>query len=136
MVRALHIGILSNSEGSAGNCILYLRKKFLPFFNHKRVLLYSDATRAVKIIKRIAEKIAVKAGGNMYRLLLNDERGAVTIDWVTLTAGILLLGIMIVYSVMNDSAGYLMDEFEDLNAQYAADAIDVSALGQQIDTNQ
>ena len=71
----------------------------------------------------------------MYRLLLNDERGAVTIDWVTLTAGILLFGIMIVYSVMNDSAGYLMDEFETLNARYAADAIDVSALGQEIDFN-
>lgn len=71
----------------------------------------------------------------MYRLLLNDERGAVTIDWVTLTAGILLFGIMIVYSVMNDSAGYLMDEFETLNARYAADAIDVSALRQEIDFN-
>ena len=71
----------------------------------------------------------------MYRLLLNDERGAVTIDWVTLTAGILLFGIMIVYTVMNDSAGYLMDEFETLNARYAADAIDLSALGQEIDFN-
>lgn len=71
----------------------------------------------------------------MSRLLLNDERGAVTIDWVTLTAGILLFGIMIVYSVMNDSAGYLMDEFETLNARYSADAIDVSALGQEIDFN-
>ncbi len=71
----------------------------------------------------------------MYRLLLNDERGAVTIDWVTLTAGILLFGIMAVYTVMNDSAGYLLDEFETLNARYAADAIDVSALGQQIDIN-
>ena len=71
----------------------------------------------------------------MYRLLLNDECGAITIDWVTLTAGILLFGIMIVYSVMNDSAGYLMDEFETLNARYSADAIDVSALGQEIDFN-
>ena len=72
----------------------------------------------------------------MYRQLLSDESGAVTIDWVTLTAGILLLGIMFVYSVMNDSAGYLLDEFEILNAQYTADAIDVYALGQQIDINQ
>ncbi len=71
----------------------------------------------------------------MSRLLLNDERGAVTIDWVTLTAGILLFGIMIVYTVMNDSAGYLMDEFETLNARYAADAIDLSALRQEIDFN-
>ena len=58
------------------------------------------------------------------------------LHWITLTAGILLLGIMIVYSVMNDSAGYLMDEFETLNAQYAADAVDVSALGQQNDLGQ
>ncbi len=71
----------------------------------------------------------------MNRLLLNDERGAVTVDWVTLTAGVLLFGIMVIYTVMNDSAGYLMDEFEVLNAQYAADAIDVSALEQQIDIN-
>jgi len=71
----------------------------------------------------------------MSRLLLNDERGAVTIDWVTLTAGILLFGIMIVYTVMNDSAGYLMDEFETLNARYAADAIDLSALRQEINFN-
>ncbi|MEE9195051.1 MAG: pilus assembly protein [Alphaproteobacteria bacterium] len=71
----------------------------------------------------------------MNRLLLNDERGAVTVDWVTLTAGVLLFGIMVIYTVMNDSAGYLMDEFEVLNAQYAADAIDVSALDQQIDIN-
>ncbi len=71
----------------------------------------------------------------MNRLLLNDERGAVTVDWVTLTAGVLLFGIMAIYTVMNDSAGYLMDEFEVLNAQYAADAIDVSALEQQIDIN-
>ena len=72
----------------------------------------------------------------MYRLLLNDERGAVTIDWVTLTAGILLFGIMVVYSVLNDSAGYLMDEFEELNERYAADAIAVTALHEQIDINQ
>ena len=72
----------------------------------------------------------------MIRFLLHDERGAVTIDWVTLTAGILLFGIMIVYTVMNDSAGYLMDEFEDLNARYEADAVTVSALGQQSDINQ
>ena len=68
----------------------------------------------------------------MYRRLLNDERGVVTIDWVTLTAGILLLGVMIVYSVMNDSAGYLLDQFETLNAKYKADAIDVSALTREI----
>lgn len=32
---------------------------------------------------------------------LSDERGAVTIDWVALTAGILLLGMMVVYAIFN-----------------------------------
>lgn len=31
----------------------------------------------------------------------SDERGAVTIDWVALTAGILLLGMMVVYAIFN-----------------------------------
>ncbi len=31
----------------------------------------------------------------------NDDAGAVTIDWVTLTAGILLLGILVVYTIYN-----------------------------------
>ena len=107
-----------------------------PFFNHKRVLLYICAVLAQRIIKRIAKKIALKAGASMSRLLLSDDRGAVTIDWVTLTAGILLLGMMVAYSVMNNSAGYLMDEFEVLNERYVADAVDVSAMLQEVDINQ
>lgn len=59
----------------------------------------------------------------MVRLFADNERGAVSIDWVILTAGILFLGIVVVYSVMGNSAGYLMDEFEDLNQRYEASAI-------------
>ncbi len=36
---------------------------------------------------------------NFVAEFLRDESGAVTVDWVALTAGILLLGILIVYSV-------------------------------------
>ena len=72
----------------------------------------------------------------MSRLFLNDERGAVTTDWVALGAGILLLAIIVVFSVMENSAGYLLDEFEQLNAEYATLAVEVSALGRQIDQNQ
>ena len=64
----------------------------------------------------------------MFEVLFRDERGAVSIDWVTLTVGILLFVVMAVYTIMNDSAGYLLDEFEILNAQYEADADSVSAL--------
>ena len=38
---------------------------------------------------------------------LRDETGAVTIDWVALTAGILLLGITLVYSIFNNGVGSL-----------------------------
>ena len=39
---------------------------------------------------------------------LNDDAGAVTIDWVALTAGLLLLGIMVVYAIFNDGVSPLV----------------------------
>ncbi len=39
---------------------------------------------------------------------LNDDAGAVTIDWVALTAGILLLGIMVVYAIFNTGVASLV----------------------------
>jgi hypothetical protein len=33
---------------------------------------------------------------------ISDDDGAVTIDWVALTAGILLLGIMVIYAIFNN----------------------------------
>ena len=38
---------------------------------------------------------------------LRDESGAVTIDWVALTAGILLLGIVLVYAIFNNGVASL-----------------------------
>ena len=38
---------------------------------------------------------------NKFNKFLSDESGAVTIDWVALTAGILLLGIAVVYAIFN-----------------------------------
>jgi hypothetical protein len=40
---------------------------------------------------------------------LIDDAGAVTIDWVALTAGILLLGIMVVYAIFNGGVSDLVD---------------------------
>ncbi len=37
----------------------------------------------------------------IFNKFLKDEAGAVTIDWVALTAGILLLGIALVYGIFN-----------------------------------
>jgi hypothetical protein len=38
---------------------------------------------------------------------LRDETGAVTIDWVALTAGILLLGIAVVYGIFEGGVAQL-----------------------------
>ena len=43
----------------------------------------------------------------MIRSYLLDETGAVTIDWVALTAGILLLGIALVYGIFNTGVSSL-----------------------------
>ena len=45
----------------------------------------------------------------MIKNFLNDETGAVTIDWVALTAGILLLGIAVVFSIFNYGVDPLVD---------------------------
>jgi Flp pilus assembly pilin Flp len=41
---------------------------------------------------------------------LSDDAGAVTIDWVALTAGILLLGILVVYSIFNNGVSGLVSK--------------------------
>ena len=46
----------------------------------------------------------------------NDDAGAVTIDWITLTAGILLLGILVVYAIFN---GGLSNLTPNVNATLA-----------------
>ena len=44
----------------------------------------------------------------MFTKFLRDESGAVTIDWVALTAGILLLGIAVVYGIFNSGVSPLV----------------------------
>ncbi len=39
---------------------------------------------------------------------LSDDAGAVTIDWVALTAGVLLLGILVVYAIFNNGVSSLV----------------------------
>lgn len=53
----------------------------------------------------------------MFKSFLFDEAGAVTIDWVALTAGILLLGITLVYAIFNAGVGPLA---QNINSNLAA----------------
>jgi len=48
-----------------------------------------------------------------FRDFLIDDAGAVTIDWVALTAGILLLGIMVVYAIFNNGVSPLVSSIND-----------------------
>ena len=64
---------------------------------------------------------------NFIKTFRNDEDGAVTVDWVVLTAAIVGLGIAVLTSVgggtmeaSNNAAGDIVD---------AATAVDFSALG-------
>ena len=60
---------------------------------------------------------------------LSDDAGAVTIDWVALTAGILLLGIMVVYAIFNNGVAGLVN---DINETLSSVTTNV-ALGDNID---
>jgi hypothetical protein len=44
-----------------------------------------------------------------FNKFLQDDSGAVTIDWVALTAGILLLGIAVVYAIFREGVAPLVD---------------------------
>ncbi len=44
---------------------------------------------------------------NRYAEILRDDAGTVAADWVALTAGVLLLGTMVVYSIVNDGVSSL-----------------------------
>ena len=55
---------------------------------------------------------------------LCDESGAVTIDWVALTAGILLLGIMVVYAIFNNGVSVLVS---NVNSTLGGISMDVTA---------
>ena len=54
---------------------------------------------------------------------LNDDTGAVTIDWVALTAGILLLGIMVIYAIFNNGVASLV---QNINSTLEGVTTDVS----------
>lgn len=39
---------------------------------------------------------------------VSDDAGAITIDWVALTSGVLLVGIMVVYAIFNNGVSSLV----------------------------
>lgn len=71
----------------------------------------------------------------MVRFFAYDESGAISGDWLTMSAGILVLGIVVIYAVMGNSVGYLIEEFDALNIEYSVEGTKVSSSGQQNQVN-
>ena len=50
---------------------------------------------------------------NLFKNFANDEAGAVTVDWVVLTAGIVVLGVVVMQTIstsVTDLAGEIADQ--------------------------
>lgn len=60
----------------------------------------------------------------MFSYFLSDEAGAVTIDWVALTAGVLLLGILVVYTIFKNGVSPLVSQI-DSNLKSAGTGVNV-----------
>lgn len=45
--------------------------------------------------------------------LLRDDTGAVTVDWVALTAGVIVVGIIVVFSIFNKGVFPLVSQSND-----------------------
>ncbi len=60
------------------------------------------------------------------RGLVRDESGAVTVDWVALTAGILLLGIAVVYAIFSNGVAPLSSA---INSNLQGAASDLNTIG-------
>ena len=54
---------------------------------------------------------------NFIKNFRNDEDGAVTVDWVVLTAAIVALGLVVGTSVKNGATALATDVGNDLTAQ-------------------
>ncbi len=66
----------------------------------------------------------------LLRCFRSDDTGAVTIDWVALTSGMLLLGIMVVYSVFNVGVSSLVADINNtLSTVQIANPVSAPMIG-------
>ena len=72
----------------------------------------------------------------MFNFIVSDDRGAVTTDWVALSAGVIVLGMVVAYSVLGGSHQMVLDSFVALDTEFDSVAVDVAAVGQSIDIDQ
>lgn len=68
----------------------------------------------------------------MLKNFLHDEAGAVTIDWVALTAGILLLGIAVVYAIFEGGVDPLVGKINSTLSNASVDSPNPTFTGTNI----
>jgi hypothetical protein len=71
----------------------------------------------------------------MYCFIVTDDRGAVATDWVALTAGIIVLGMVVAFTVLGRSDQLVQNTFDALDAQLASTTVDLATVGGRIDIN-
>ncbi len=70
--------------------------------------------------------------GDLLRGFHSDDAGAIAIDWVALTAGILLLGLMVVYAVFNGGVASLVSSVNSTLSETVTDiGSDPDAAGER-----
>ena len=78
------------------------------------------------MIEIIVIESMIQLGGEVmikFAQFLSDDTGAVTIDWVALTAGILLLGIMVVYAIFNNGVSSLVGNINTTLGDITTDVV-------------
>ena len=58
-----------------------------------------------------------------FNKFLSDNAGAITVDWVALTAVVLLLGIMVFYAIGNDGVSKVTSKFKPTLSGESANVI-------------
>ena len=75
----------------------------------------------------------LKSFAHLLRRVRADECGAVTVDWVALTAGILVVGLAIVWFIMDAGvdvlAGKIVDELSTLTPGVSGAYTDPPTIG-------
>lgn len=56
---------------------------------------------------------------NRIARFLRDDSGAVTVDWVAITAGVILLAILVVFSIFNNGVAGLVSKSNETMADLA-----------------
>lgn len=65
---------------------------------------------------------------NRFRLFVEDKSGAVTVDWVALTAAVVVIGIGLVYAVFGTGTDGVAGLVDNLTSELGAAATNIDGV--------